>query len=55
MQGPDRRGAMRGIIPRIVEDIFNFIDVAPEFFEFTVRVRALRRAGPSHHSAGHIL
>ena len=30
---------MRGIIPRIVEDIFKFIEVAPEFFEFTVKVR----------------
>mmetsp|Transcript_8177 Transcript_8177/g.20892 ORF Transcript_8177/g.20892 Transcript_8177/m.20892 type:complete len:949 (-) Transcript_8177:2830-5676(-) len=38
MQGPDIGGESRGIIPRIVDDIFGFIEIAPESFEFTVRM-----------------
>lgn len=37
-QGPDVDGPNRGIIPRIVFNIFSYIDMAPESLEFTVRV-----------------
>ena len=37
-QGPDVDGPERGIIPRIVFNIFSYIDMAPESLEFTVRV-----------------
>eukprot|EP00730_Choanoeca_flexa_P019000 TRINITY_DN9267_c0_g1_i5.p1 TRINITY_DN9267_c0_g1~~TRINITY_DN9267_c0_g1_i5.p1 ORF type:complete len:955 (+),score=372.38 TRINITY_DN9267_c0_g1_i5:20-2884(+) len=38
MEGPDVDGSNRGIIPRIVYNIFSYIDMAPESLEFTVRV-----------------
>ncbi|EGD74443.1 hypothetical protein PTSG_12363 [Salpingoeca rosetta] len=39
MEGPSIDDpASRGIIPRIVENIFQYIDMAPETLEFTVRV-----------------
>eukprot|EP00045_Choanoeca_perplexa_P009845 m.96366 g.96366 ORF g.96366 m.96366 type:complete len:952 (+) comp15050_c0_seq1:34-2889(+) len=38
MEGPDVDGDSRGIIPRIVFNIFSYIDMAPESLEFTVRV-----------------
>eukprot|EP00053_Salpingoeca_punica_P009452 m.84665 g.84665 ORF g.84665 m.84665 type:complete len:962 (+) comp15031_c0_seq2:203-3088(+) len=38
MEGPDIDGPDRGIIPRIVQNIFQYIDIAPETLEFTVRV-----------------
>eukprot|EP00042_Codosiga_hollandica_P052134 m.656332 g.656332 ORF g.656332 m.656332 type:complete len:728 (-) comp58428_c0_seq1:94-2277(-) len=38
MEGPTGQGPLRGIIPRIVEDIFAFIHMAPEFVQFTVKV-----------------
>lgn len=38
MEGPDIDGEHRGVIPRIVENIFSYIDIAPESFEFTVRM-----------------
>jgi kinesin family protein 5 len=38
MEGPDIYGPDRGVIPRIVENIFNFIMIAPETLEFTVRI-----------------
>jgi kinesin family protein 5 len=37
-QGPDIDGSDRGIIPRIVQNIFQYIELAPETLEFTVRV-----------------
>eukprot|EP00041_Stephanoeca_diplocostata_P025141 m.651651 g.651651 ORF g.651651 m.651651 type:complete len:947 (+) comp22679_c0_seq3:196-3036(+) len=38
MEGPDIAGPDRGVIPRIVENIFSYIEIAPESFEFTVRI-----------------
>lgn len=37
-QGPNVDGPERGIIPRIVQNVFYYIDLAPEALEFTVRV-----------------
>lgn len=38
MAGPDIGGEERGIIPRIIDNIFSYIEIAPESFEFTVRM-----------------
>lgn len=38
MEGPDIDGPDRGLIPRIVFNIFQYIEYAPETLEFTVRV-----------------
>lgn len=38
MEGPDMDGNDRGIIPRIVQNIFQYIELAPDTLEFTVRV-----------------
>ncbi|EDQ86912.1 uncharacterized protein MONBRDRAFT_21638 [Monosiga brevicollis MX1] len=38
MEGPNVDSEERGIIPRIVYNIFSYIDLAPETLEFTVRV-----------------
>lgn len=38
MEGPDIDGPDRGIIPRIVQNIFQYIELAPVTLEFTVRV-----------------
>lgn len=56
-QGPDPDGPDRGLIPRIIYSIFGYIEIAPDSYEFTVRVgtfvwldgRALAPAPP--HSA----
>ena len=38
MEGPDIYGEQRGVIPRVVENIFKFIEVAPESIEFSIRL-----------------
>lgn len=38
MEGADLESDMRGIIPRIVQEIFGYIQIAPESFEFVVRI-----------------
>eukprot|EP00039_Didymoeca_costata_P018846 m.335225 g.335225 ORF g.335225 m.335225 type:complete len:947 (-) comp17543_c0_seq1:112-2952(-) len=38
MEGPEHDGEKRGVIPRIVENIFNFIYMAPEVLEFKIRI-----------------
>eukprot|EP00051_Salpingoeca_urceolata_P027813 m.483392 g.483392 ORF g.483392 m.483392 type:complete len:966 (-) comp22924_c0_seq1:281-3178(-) len=38
MEGPDISGPQRGMIPRIVFNVFQYIEVAPESFDFSVRV-----------------
>lgn len=38
MEGPNIDSDNRGVIPRIVQDIFGYIELAPEDFEFTVRI-----------------
>jgi kinesin family protein 5 len=38
MEGPDIYGPQRGVIPRVVENIFKFIEIAPESIEFSIRL-----------------
>ena len=38
MEGPDHASEMRGLIPRVVSELFERIREAPEHIEFTVKV-----------------
>ena len=38
MEGPDIHSEMRGVIPRVVENIFKYIEIAPNTIEFSIKI-----------------